>query len=116
MLQRETEKDGSVTVPLNVLEPGRRYTWRVAILENSTPGPVARGAFITLPDATAKARSVLRAGLSNEDLGSVVLLARVDEHLGLLYEAREALAAAAAKTPENTLVRQMLARVEERLR
>jgi hypothetical protein len=115
VLQREIEKDGAFTVPSNVLEPGREYRWRVTVIGSAAAGLSARGAFVTLPASTAEARSVLRATLSDDDLGSVLLLARVDEHLGLFYEAREALAAAAAKAPEDKLVQQMLGRVQEHL-
>jgi len=70
---------------------------------------------MTLPVPTASVRSALRLRLSG-DAEDLILLARVDEQLGLLYEARETLAAAAAKTPDDKVVRDMLSHLEQQLR
>ena len=113
LLTREIETDGAVAVPSNVLQPGQEYKWRVSVRGSSAAGSSARGTFVTLSASTAETRRALRAGLRDDDLDSALLLACVDEQLGLFYEAREALAAAAAKAPENPIVRQMLVRVEK---
>jgi hypothetical protein len=104
---------GAVTVPPDVLEPGRSYRWRVTAIGNSEPPLSARGAFVTLSASAARTRFALRSGLAAGDLNSLILLARVDEQLGLLREARESLATAAAKAPEDKSIQRMLARIEE---
>jgi hypothetical protein len=112
--QHETEHD-AIIVPPDVLEPGHSYRWRVTVIGNPEPPLNARGTFVTLPASTTRTRIALRSGLGAGNLGSVILLARVDEHLGLWREARESLAAAAAKAPEDTSIQRMLARIEKQL-
>jgi len=115
VLQREIE-DGIVVVPRHLLAPGHSYEWRVTVSGDSATATSASGAFATLGAATASARSALRSQLSTDDAEDLVLLARVDERLGLLYEARETLAVAAAKTPDDKVVRDMLTHLEKQLR
>ena len=114
VLQSEIE-DRAVVVPPHVLEPGHGYTWRVTVSGDSATPTSASGAFMTLPVPTASVRSALRSQLGG-DAEDLILLARVDEQLGLLYEARETLAAAAAKTPDDRVVRDMLSHHEQQLR
>jgi hypothetical protein len=115
VLQQEIE-DGIVVVPPHLLAPGHSYQWRVTVSGDSATPTSASGAFATLGAATASARSALRSRLSIDDAEDLVLLARVDEQLGLLYEARETLTVAAAKTPDDKVVRDMLTRLEQQLR
>ena len=112
--RHETEH-GAVVVPPDVLEPGRSYRWRVTAIGISEPPLNATGTFVTLSASTARTRIALRSGLAAGNLGSVVLLARVDEQLGLLREARESLAAAAAQAPQDESLQRMLARIEKQL-
>ena len=110
---RQEIEHGAVTVPPDVLEPGRRYRWRVTAIGNSDPPLSASGAFVTLSASAARTRITLRSALAAGDLGSLILLARVDEQLGLLREARESVATAAATAPEDRAIQQLLARIEK---
>ena len=112
--RHETEH-GAVVVPPDVLEPGRSYRWRVTAIGIAEPPLNATGTFVTLPASTARTRIALRSGLAAEELSSVILQARVDEQLGLLREAREALAAAAAQAPQDGSLQRMLAQIEKQL-
>ena len=113
ILELQTERE-DLTVPRGTLEPGRRYTWRVTIVGDSVALP-ARGTFVTLPALTAQSRSALRSSVNGDQPGNLILLARIDERLGLLKEARDALAAAAAQSPEDPRVQQMLAAIDKQL-
>jgi hypothetical protein len=112
--QYETEH-GMVIVPPNVLEPGRGYRWRVTTIADLDPSLNAIGTFVTLSASTVQTRVALRSGLGEGNLGNIILLARVDEQLGLLREARESLVAAAAKAPEDRSIQRVLARIEKQL-
>lgn len=113
ILELQTERE-DLMVPPGALEPGRRYTWRVTVVGDSVALP-ARGTFVTLPALTAQSRSALRSSLSRDQPGNLILLARIDERLGLLMEARDALAAAAAQSPEDPRAQQMLAAIDKQL-
>jgi len=113
ILELQTERE-DLMVPPDALEPGRRYTWRVTVVGDSVALP-ARGTFVTLSALTAKSRSALRSSLRGDQPGHLILLARIDERLGLLMEARDALAAAAAQSPEDSRAQQMLAGIEKQL-
>jgi hypothetical protein len=103
-----------VVVPPGVLAQGRRYSWRVTVPADPETLPV-EGTFVTLPESTERNRNALRSSLAGNP-ADLILLARVDERLGLLREARDSLAAAAAQTPEDSRVRQMLDEIERQLR
>ncbi len=114
VFQLETER-APVLVPPGVLEPGRNYSWQVTLFGASTPLN-ARARFATLSHDTARARSVLRSSLDDQKVADLVLFARIDERLGLLQEARDGLAMAAASAPEDEVVQRMLTRIEQQLR
>lgn len=113
ILERQSERE-YLMVPPGALEPGRRYTWRVTIAGDSVALP-ATATFVTLPALAAQRRGALRSSLRGDEPGNLILLARIDERLGLLMEARDALAAAAAQLPEDPHVQQMLATIDKQL-
>jgi hypothetical protein len=90
----------ALAVPSGILRLGEEYLWQVSTLDH--PGGVLRGEaeLRTLDGEAARAREALRARLAAAgDAASLVVLAEVDRRLGLLAEARDELAAAAALAP-----------------
>jgi hypothetical protein len=104
-----------VVVPPGVLAQGKQYSWRVTVPGDPETLP-GEGTFVTLTASTERERRALRSSLAAGGPSDQVLLARIDERLGLLAEARDALAAAAGQMPEDSRARQMLRQIEQQLR
>jgi hypothetical protein len=104
----------SVLIPPGVLEAGRPYYWRVAVADDSG-AEEAEAAFVTLPTSIVQARGAFAASLRRDDARDLAVLARIDERLGLLMEARDELSEAEKRAPGNRQVRQMLAGIRKQL-
>src|SRR5262245_165596 len=76
ILEQQIERE-ELLVPPGVLEPGRRYTWRVTVVGDPVALPTT-GTFVTLPALTAQSRSALRSSLRADQPGSLILMARID--------------------------------------
>jgi hypothetical protein len=105
---------GEVVVPPGVLEAGRRYNWRVTVVDDFLTGE-AEAAFTTLPAPTVQAREAFVAVLHPGDAHQLALLALVDERLGLLLEARDELVEADRRAPGDPEIRRILARIGKQL-
>jgi hypothetical protein len=106
--------EGHVVVPPGVLQADRTYAWSVTVADDSVSAE-AEATFQTLPASTVDARGSFVASLRNDSVRDLALLARIDERLGLLNEARDELSAAAKQAPDDRQLRRMLARLNERL-
>jgi hypothetical protein len=101
IFQAET-RAGCVPVPRGILEAGTWYRWELRGPKERGSFPVAEAEFHTLARDDLERRTALESRLENEgDAQALALMAAVDRRLGLLAEAREELAAALAKAPEN---------------
>jgi hypothetical protein len=104
----------SAVISPGILEPAARYFWQVRTIDRGSP--VARGEaeFSTLSAEQATSRAALRSSLEG-DMSSLTLLAEVDRSLGLLWEARESLTRALARSPHDDGLRAALAGIDARL-
>jgi len=106
--------DTAVKVPADHLHPGESYHWVVRTLGRPLGDARGETSFRTLDRDTARRREALRRAASRQkDL--TVLLAGVDQQIGLLAEARDELRTAAAASPAETGLRTALAQTEQEI-
>jgi len=106
-------KSLEVKVPPHVLEADASYYWTVRTLDRQ--GGQARGSadFRTLRTDEVSAREDLRRTLQKDDAASsLALLAAIDRHLGLHYDALNGFRAALARSPTDEALQAQVRQLE----
>jgi len=109
-------KTNSVTVPPGRLQPGTHYRWRVRGTVAAGTSPSGEAVFETLSAEDVARRAALHSVLRTGDATSLTLLAEIDIASGLYAEALNTLKSAAAVRPNDPVIRNELARLEELLK
>jgi hypothetical protein len=109
--------DHRLALPAAALRPGTTYLWRVVTVGRA--GATLRGEaeFRTLGQRTVRARERLRRALlarpGSGDAAARLALAEVDRRLGLVNEAAEGAAAAAAMAPGDAALQAAAERIRQ---
>lgn len=106
----ETASHKVVASP-GVLNPGANYYWQVRTQDRDTPSIFGEAIFTTVTEENARMRNSLKSIVDqSKDVANILLLAQMDISLGLLREACETLKSALALFPDNSGIKNAIAK------
>jgi hypothetical protein len=109
ILFRVSTEANTVEVPADLLKPGSRYHWRVRSFGDAGVLGEKGAVFVTLSQEDLARRSAFAAAVRAEDEGMrLALIARVDQEIGLLAEARDGYEAALRLRPSDPAIQSAL--------